>query len=49
MAGVHRRGGDQRALEDAVRIAAEQRPILERPRFAFGTVHDDDGWGSVGD
>ena len=49
VASVYRRRGDQGALQYAVRIASEQHPILERARFAFGTVHDDDRWGTAGD
>jgi hypothetical protein len=41
--GVACVGGDQRALQDVVRVAAQDRPILERARLTFGGVHDHRG------
>ena len=41
-AGTDGERGDGRALDDAVRIEADQRPVLERGRFALGAVDDDE-------
>ena len=39
--GADRERGDERAFEHAVRVAVEQRAVLERAGLAFGRVHDD--------
>ena len=41
LVGVDRTCRDERAFEHAVRIVAEDRAVLECPRFAFGRVHHD--------
>ena len=41
--GVHRTRGDERALDDRVRVRPDDRAILERARLALGGVDDDRG------
>jgi hypothetical protein len=36
--GVDDSGGDQRPLDDLERVAAQQLPVLERARLAYGSV-----------
>ena len=43
LVGVDGAGRDQRALENLIRIVAEDRPVLERPRFTLGRVDHDRG------
>ena len=50
--GAHRMGGDERTLEHAVRVAAEDLAVLEAAGLALGRVHDHGGSqhrGRVGD
>ena len=40
--GADGEGGDRRTFDDPVRIAPHERAVLERRRFAFGCVDDDE-------
>ena len=41
LVGADREGGDDHALDELVRVGAQQRPVLERAGLALGPVADD--------